>query len=437
MSDRGPQLLDRAPAAAFPPLTTQVEERRDSVAERVERRRMPYPYRAQLAICSDLDETPDRQLYVETLRFLNTSGATRFGPGLGLEVGNTIYFDMPPDQFSYWNTDDHGRAALRALIRSGHVDCLHSFGDLATTRAHAGRALTDLDRHGCRLDVWIDHAVAPSNFGADIMRGKGDVKGSPVYHADLSCAFGIRFVWRGRVTSVVGQDVPRRLRGIFEPAHPLASARTLAKEAAKGVLSRTGSHRYRMHHPNQVLTHATLRSGHSVFEFLRANPHWGGVSSAETAGGLGDVIVGPMLDRLTAREGMCILYTHLGKTPDPRQPFNASGLAALRRLSAEYREGRILVTTTRRLLGYAHAVRQVTWSARSDGECLHLDVRTGTASGLTPDDLEGLTFYVPDPSRTSLSVDGVEPCRIARNGPDHTGRPSVSLARRQLEFPAL
>src|SRR5258708_28717945 len=34
-----------------------------------------------------------------------------------------------------------------------------------STRAHAGRALDDLARHGCGVKVWIDHAVAPSNFG--------------------------------------------------------------------------------------------------------------------------------------------------------------------------------------------------------------------------------------------------------------------------------
>ena len=39
-----------------------------------------------------------------------------------------FYFDMPPDQFAYWNTDDAGREMVRALIRSGHIDCFHSFG---------------------------------------------------------------------------------------------------------------------------------------------------------------------------------------------------------------------------------------------------------------------------------------------------------------------
>ena len=32
----------------------------------------PYPYRAMLAICSDLDETPDRGVYLEIIQFLTS-----------------------------------------------------------------------------------------------------------------------------------------------------------------------------------------------------------------------------------------------------------------------------------------------------------------------------------------------------------------------------
>lgn len=39
-------------------------------------RQMPYPYRGMLAICSDLDETPDRSVYWEIMRFLNTTEKT-------------------------------------------------------------------------------------------------------------------------------------------------------------------------------------------------------------------------------------------------------------------------------------------------------------------------------------------------------------------------
>jgi len=128
-------------------------------------RSIPYPYRAMLAICSDLDETPDRHVFWEIMRFLNTTEETTIGQGVGLEVGNSIYFDMPPGQFAYWNTDDKGREMVRILIQSGHIDCLHSYGDLATTRKHAARALEELTAHDCKLEVWIDHGRAITNFG--------------------------------------------------------------------------------------------------------------------------------------------------------------------------------------------------------------------------------------------------------------------------------
>jgi len=248
---------------------------RPSTNVTVELRRLPHPYRAVLAICSDLDETPDRHVYLETMRFLNTSETTVMGPGVGLEVGNSIYFDMPDDQFAYWNTDDAGREMVRDLVRSGHIDVLHSYGDLATTRSHAGRALDELDRHDCRLQVWVDHAKAPTNFGPDIMAGQGDIVGSEAYHADLTLSYGVRYVWRGRVTSVIGQDVRPDSNGIFNINHPLASGRTLAKESAKRLLARCGNRRYATHGPNRVLSVDGLRDGRPVYEFLRCNPYWG------------------------------------------------------------------------------------------------------------------------------------------------------------------
>ena len=63
-------------------------------------RDLPYPYRSMLAICSDLDETPNRQVYWQIMRFLNTTETTSMGPGAGLNIGNSIYFDMPQDQFA-------------------------------------------------------------------------------------------------------------------------------------------------------------------------------------------------------------------------------------------------------------------------------------------------------------------------------------------------
>jgi hypothetical protein len=315
--------------------------------------RVGRPYQAMLAICSDLDLTPDAETYFELMRFLNTTEETSMGPGVGLEVGNTIYFDMPQGHFSYWNTSQDNRAKIRALIKSGHIDCLHSYGDLASTRAQAARALEELERHGCRLRVWIDHSKAPTNFGADIMRGHGDELGHAAYHADLTIAHGVEYVWRGRVTSVIGQNRPASLRGIADPTQPSASAKTIFKEALKQVLARCGSRKYRLHARNRLMQPVRLRDNRGeVYEFMRCNPHCNGVSSCDTGWGIPRVLTGKFLDRLLARRATCILYTHLGKLGAGKRQFDKPTVECFRHLGDYYRSGKILVTTTSRLLDH-------------------------------------------------------------------------------------
>jgi hypothetical protein len=316
--------------------------------------KLPNGASALLAICSDLDETPSAEAYFEIMKFLNTTDETSMGPGVGLEVGNTIYFDMPQGHFSYWSASEADRARIRALIRSGHIDCLHSFGDLARTREYAARALDELAKHECWLRVWVDHATAVTNFGSDIMRGHGDDRDHPAYHADLTVGYGIRYVWRGRVTSVIGQNKPVSFKGIANWSSPVASLRTLAKEAVKQVAARVGSAKYELHAGNAVLRRASLRDGAPVSEFLRSNPHWGGVSSADNAKGMAEVLTSRVLDTLVERGGVSILYTHLGKADRSQgnAPLPPATVAAFRRL-AEYQErGQICVTTTARLLNW-------------------------------------------------------------------------------------
>jgi hypothetical protein len=374
-------------------------------------RRAPWPYAAMLAVCSDLDETPDARVYLEIARFLNTKQPTSMGEGVGLEVGNTIYFDMPPGQFSYWGTDDQGRDMARALMRSGHIDGIHSWGDLATERRHAERNLAELGRHGCRLEVWIDHSKAPSNFGADIMKGKGDLPGAAVYHADLTLAHGVRYVWRGRTTGVTGQDAPLRV-GSFTPLlrrdRALVSVRSAIKEIAKVLLGRLGSSRWGMYGANRSCRPCRLRDGQPAWEFLRSNPSWGGPGESATAAGLAEVLTTRMLDRLVACGGTTILYTHLGKVQDRARPFGPDTVRALRALARLRDEKRVLVTTTQRLLRYVtmRDVLRYRVAARSAMAVVTLDSIDDPVTGPrapTAGDLDGLTLGV-------AGVDGVELC---------------------------
>jgi hypothetical protein len=386
-----------------------------------------------LAICSDLDETPDKETYFEIMRYLNTTEKTRIGRGVGLEVGNTIYFDMPLSEFSYWNTDEASREMIRTLARSGHIDCLHSYGDLAMTRADVERALNEMAKHDCKLEVWVDHGRAPSNFGADIMQGMGDVPGSKAYHSDLTCAYGIKFTWLGRVTSVIGQGVARKLGGVFNARHPLAAGRTYLKEAAKGILGNWGNTKYKMHGTNDILREVRLRDGQAVFEFMRCNPHWGGVSSAEKGADICDVLTKSFLEKLIDREGFCILYTHLGKIKNREEVFNERARRAFEQLSQYAKDRQILVTTTRRLLGYCRALGKATVSDRRMSESSSVEIRYDGPES----DLAGLTIYSGDPAGFEIKLNGSLVRNAILNSPDQTGCPSVSSPWYPLEFPVL
>lgn len=407
----------------------------------IQLREYPYPYRAMLAICSDLDETPDWHTYLEIMRFLNTTETTAMGPGVGLEVGNSIYFDMPREQFAYFNTSDQGREMVRRLIQSGHIDCLHSYGDLATTRRDVVYALEELNRYNCRLKVWVDHGTVATNFGPDIMQGHGDEPGHQAYHADLTVEYGIEYVCRGRVTSITGQNIPIKLGGIFHTSHPLVSGKTLLKETAKQMLARCGNKKYAMHQPNEVLYPVTLRDGREVYEFMRCNPHWGGVSSCEQGRDIDKVMTSDMINRLVERGGTCVLYTHLGKIDNPDIPFNEASVKAFRGLAEAFQNGSVLVTTTRRLLDYCRAVREVEYTSQWDGGNLCISINTINnkilSRQLSAEDLSGLTFYVPNAEKISIKVNDCEVQGLKHNPPDHTGQSSVSLAWPKLEFPKL
>jgi hypothetical protein len=363
------------------------------------------------------------------------------GQGVGLEVGNSIHFRAKPNRFSYWDTDNTGREMVQTLIHSGHIDCLHSFGERIFTRDEAKEALNELIKHDCRLEVWVDHGSAITNFGADIMAGHGDEVGHPAYHADLTIPYGIKYICRGRGTSIVGQDTKPKLGSIFNERHPAASSRTLLKEAAKRTLAKFGNTKYAMHLKNEILRPIVLRDGSAAYEFIRCNPHWRGVSYGDQGRYIADVLTHDFFEHLINSEGVCILYTHLGKVDNPKIPFDKKAVNAFGLLSEKFHNSEILVTTTRRLLGYCRAVREIKYSTSVAGDMLSINIDTKSskspAGELSEADLNGLTFYVNEPLKTRLTINEKQIAALKHNEPDKTGRSSVSIVWPLLKFPQI
>ncbi len=375
-----------------------------------------------LAVCSDLDETPDADTYFAIAKYLNTGEQTPIGKGVGLEIGNTLFFDMAPGEFSYWGACEAERRYARALIHSGHIDCLHSFGDLAATRDHAQRALDELERHNCRIRCWVDHAIAPSNLGPDIMAGFGDDPEHEVYHADLTLAYGIRYVWVGRVTACIGQNVPYSPTTSLRAERSLQSLINTGRDIAKIARATLGDDKYGMHRGNLLMRPFALRDGQRATEFIRCNPHPHGVSVGDDALGFGQAITEAALGHLIQRRGVSVIYTHLGKHVDAEHILPAQTRMGFERLADAQHRGDILIATTRRLLDYLTARQTVQFEASPSLVALTLP------SGIPGD---GLAWrWQGETPRVTVNGRDVSPVRV-----EEGWRTWLTLPWPRLSFP--
>ena len=327
------------------------------------------------------------------------------GPGVGLEVGNSIYFDMPADQFAYWNTDDAGRE----MVRIADSQRAHRLPALVRRPGHHARQAAGRWRNwpgttaGCRSgSTMAPHRRTSARTSCT------DTAMSPAMRPTmptLRCDYGVDYVWRGRVTSIIGQDMPAHVcagysaRGILWPR-----VGRCCKEAVKQAIGRWPETR------STPCTGPTRRCGRlrcgiggrpmSSCAAIRIGAASVAATRADTSA---NVLTDRFLDRLVERGGTCILYTHLGKIDDPRVPFNPEGGG--RHFGGWPTVSRRARFWSRRRGGcWAIAVRfaRSRCDSRQDRKGVshrreYPDKRRDWPRELSRTDLDGLTFYVSDP----------------------------------------
>jgi hypothetical protein len=189
--------------------------------ELVSVRPYPFPYRAALALNNDVDSM-SREAFEDWHGFVNGREPTAYGPGLGLEVGDSfwVWAGPPnilalhrcyPDQPSPTDSPDLPR--IVELSRAGWLDTLHSLGNWRPPadgdrsqlgkRREAQYALEKLDRLGVKPRVYVNHSSSPSNVGA--IWGtyqRADDPNHPLYCMDLYRAFGFQYYWVDAATSL-------------------------------------------------------------------------------------------------------------------------------------------------------------------------------------------------------------------------------------------
>lgn len=386
-------------------------------------RKFPYPYKAMLAISSDADSETLRKFNL-VHEFINTNINTPLGKGLGLDFSDSFFMyngtNMPgyvdigqkpmTDEMSWYRgVSDQwfDAAAINHYIHVGWIDTMHTFGDFSMvdthetkfSRALARRAIAQLNACGDHLMVWTDHGNQSNvdNFG-DYGNGsfysyqQGANPWSPYYHTDLAVPYGIHFVW---------PDTHSDQFGMSSMIYPLQ-----------------------------------LPDGRRVWGFWRYTSAGQSPSGAQewnwTPYHLDEQLSQAHLDALVRNQDYSIIAQHLCGTTYPGV-LPRSAVDALERLAQYYREGKILVTRTSRLLVYNVSQQYVSYCVTYSGgqAIVHVwSIRDPVLGTHVPtiDEIRGLTFYTTDPQRTVIEIGDVPvPENLIQDNPTDGYAPSVEI----------
>ena len=398
----------------------------------VELRRFPYPYRAALAICSDIDDCTlevFRQAHYLLNERLGLPVADSFF-GRGRTRGQMAYFEDD------YKTPSEAAPVIRRAIQAGLIDSLHTWGDFNEVppdpdrmRQMAERLCGELDKYGLPIKVWINHGD-PFNYQNFKSRAaptyQGDDPDSPYYTLDLVRQMGVKYFW-------LSEAFRFPLSGRLTVGSPRIWAR-LAEPLLRNVVRYVRRRRVNIMYPWEplhLIRPESLRDGRLVLRFNRFNygpDFWG-----PTRHTIGHAICPQTLDRLASEEGYAILYAHLGVPMEVEGGlFPQQDWQALADLARRYHEGAIWVTPTARLLDYRLAVEYLDWEVRDTQGISRINIVSlqDPVQGPrlpTEEELAGLCFYVPEARRAEIRI-GDRETSFLRFPKDRTGRESIGLA---------
>lgn len=289
---------------------------------------IPFPFKAMLSISNDPDNTT-----IEAWHELNEFIFNE----LKLDWANTVF---PINK----NLNLPNQVSLEShpQIASQPTDTLHTWGDFVHsgnhgfTRDDAETAIRLLENNRISPKIWVDH----SRFLGNLLHGKTTLGGKQFhtdasgvkyknfeYTADLIHSIGIRYLWDGDITQIIGQD--RKL--------------SLLNFSIKQLIKRKYTKE------NEILTPIEFE-GFRFYKFKR----YGEWKYADILG-FSKVINIDYLDTLVKKGGISFIYTHLGKR-NPKQtnenhiPVETKN--ALINISNLVKEKQILFAPISRILDY-------------------------------------------------------------------------------------
>lgn len=253
--------------------------------------KIPYPFKAILSISNDPDNTT-----IENWEELNNVIFNE----LNLDWANSIFpINKNLNLFNQVSLDRYPHIANQP------TDTIHTWGDFVHsgnygfTRKDAHHAIQLLNKHRINPKVWVDHSRFLGNLihGNTVLGGKEfhtDASGIKYknyeYSVDLIHTLGVRYLWDGNITKIIGQDRPLCLKDFT------------IKQLLSGRYTRE----------NNLLTPVEF-GGYKFYKFKR----YGDWRFADILG-LSDVLSEKFFSMLIRLGGVSFVYTHLGKR-NPKQ----------------------------------------------------------------------------------------------------------------------
>ncbi|MCI5121365.1 MAG: hypothetical protein D3908_09300 [Candidatus Electrothrix sp. AUS4] len=381
-------------------------------------RPFPYPFKAGLAVCSDIDEC-DLQTFIAIHRFLNSKKH-----GLGLPVADSFFGVASDDKLlAYFNPDGSPRPKegefIQQALKDGLIDSLHAWGDFNAAPPDPiflqkiARNLTDeLTKEGLQIPIWINHGSGNNrqNLQARLWpQYQGDAPHTPYYTMKYINALGIKYHWLSEL-----MEWPLSVNS------PKAYGKTLQrlslnkiKNGVKTLLGHPG-HAKSSQQLTQLTNKIHFRDGSSSISFTRFARHpkrsllWGAGKNS-----LRHSLTETIYKELIQDEGYAVVYTHLAKAvanEKGKKVFPQEEKQSLKLLADYYNSGQIWVATTSQLLQFKTVHDHLEWHvANNEGDDIRIEI-TGINDPVSGkripdlDELAGICFYSPEPGKTSINL---------------------------------
>ena len=448
-------------------------------------RAYPFPYRCALALSNDCDSQSIECMF-DWHTFVNGTKATRYGDGLGLEVGDShwvygagvepaLYKGNP---FDPSHDDGYALGQIIELGRLGWLDTLHSFGNwnlrvlppdrtgdpTVYSRDQMQKGLDRLVELGLKPFVYVNHSGSPSNVGGPWgYYQHADDPDHNLYFIDRLREFGFRFFWIDPCTQIdkFGENLEfssesdlRRALDRYRWASWLRHKDEEGRMVPVDVPDDPAELRELLVGMfNRPFFPVSARDGRMIHAFKRYRDIDQPVGATFPC-----QVTAAKLDELEARKGNVVVYQHFGvfgprgRLPAVSRPFrkrspipalDEHSVATWEMIADRSRGGRLFVTTQGRLLDWLwrrSALRfsiekgQDRWVISLDGFDCPVEGRRDVSDA----DLNGLAFVVPanapDVNIVSPGRSGSIPLKRDPD-PNGTGEHVAYLDWKPLEWP--